>query len=338
MKVFKYILLGVNILFVLAGMYIAFTYADAGALRNIILIFTAAFLVLNCGNYYYFRKRFIGFTNEICKSTEKILQGESIRELQNQETLTSKIVTELEKVENILKYQYAESEKEKSELQGMISEITHQIKTPVSNIQMYHEMLLSPDTTTAEAQEFLRIIQQQLGRLEFLLETLIKASRLENDMIQLEMENSRIVDTLAVAVNNVIQKAEKKKIDILVECRTSIQVMHDTKWTAEAVENLLDNAIKYTPKNGKIELSVAAGEMYTEIKVKDNGKGIEAAHINDIFKRFYREKDVSKTEGLGLGLYLTRTIIVSQGGYVTVHSSPGKGSCFTICLPNHISI
>ena len=121
-----------------------------------------------------------------------------------------------------------------------------------------------------------------------------------------------------------------------MECRSSIQVYHDMKWTAEAIENVLDNAVKYTSENGKINISVNVGEMYTEIKVKDTGKGIEAAHINDIFKRFYREKSVSKVEGLGLGLYLARNIIALQKGYISVHSTVGKGSCFSICLPNRV--
>ena len=153
-------------------------------------------------------------------------------------------------------------------------------------------------------------------------------------MINLQMENSKIIETLAVAVNSVMQKAEYKRIDISVSCRPAIQVYHDMKWTAEAIENILDNAIKYTPENGKVLISVAVGEMYTVIKIKDTGKGIEAAHINDIFKRFYREKSSSKNEGLGLGLYLARNIINLQGGYISVYSSFGKGSNFSVCLPN----
>lgn len=291
-------------------------------------------MLTNLGSYFYFRRRFIGFSNEVCRNTEEILHGHSIKEQQNKETLTSKMIMELEKIEDIFSFQLAESQNEKRELQEMISELTHQIKTPASNIQMYCEMFSDPDISSEEAKQFVSVIKQQLGKLEFLLNVLVKSARLENDMINLQMENSRLIETLAVAVNSVMQKAEHKRIDISVSCRPAIQVYHDMKWTAEAIENILDNAIKYTPENGKVLIFVEVGEMYTVIKIKDTGKGIEAAHINDIFKRFYREKSSSKDEGLGLGLYLARNIINLQGGYISVHSSLGKGSNFSVCLPN----
>ena len=294
--------------------------------------------LINLGNYLYFRRRFICFSNEMCQNTEKILHGHSIKHQQNKETLTSKMIMELQKVQDIFSFQLAESRREKKELQEMISELTHQIKTPASNIQIYCEMFSDPDISSVEAKRFVSIIQQQLEKLKFLLDVLVKSSRLETDMINLQMEHSRMIETLAIAVNNVIQKAEHKKIHISVSCRPDIQVYHDIKWTAEAIENILDNAIKYTPENGKVVISVTVGEMYTEININDTGKGIEASHINDIFKRFYREKSSSKDQGLGLGLYLARNIITLQGGYISVHSFLGKGSRFSVCLPNRISI
>lgn len=323
-----------DVLLLFAGMYIVLTMVQNTTIQYMLVIIILSLVLINLGNYFYFRRRFIGFSNEMCRNTEEILHGHSIKEQQNKETLTSKMIMELEKIEDIFSFQLAESQNEKREIQEMISELTHQIKTPASNIQMYCEMFSDPDISSEEAKQFVMIIKQQLGKLEFLLDVLVKSSRLENDMINLQMENSRLIETLAVAVNSVMQKAEYKRIDISVSCRPAIQVYHDMKWTAEAIENILDNAIKYTPENGKVLISVEAGEMYTIIKIKDTGKGIEAAHINDIFKRFYREKSSSKDEGLGLGLYLARNIINLQGGYISVHSSLGKGSNFSVCLPN----
>lgn len=333
-KIGKYLLLLLYVLLLLTGMRLALA---ENKLANYMLFFLILSLgLINLGSYCYFRRRFIRFSDEVCQSTEKILQGHSILQQQNKETLTSKMVMELEKAEDIFSYQLAESRREKSELQKMISELTHQIKNPAANIQMYCEMFADPDISPEEERQFAAVIQQQLAKLGFLLDALVKSSRLEKDMINLQMENSRIVETLALAVNNVIQKAEQKKIEIAVSCRPAIQVYHDMKWTAEAIENILDNAVKYTPENGKVRISVEAGEMYTVIKITDTGKGIEAAHCNDIFKRFYREKSSSKEEGLGLGLYLARNIITLQGGYLSVHSSLGKGSSFSVCLPNRM--
>ena len=334
MKICKYMLIFLNVLLFFTGMYIVLTMVEKITVQYMLVFIILSFMLTNLGSYFYFRRRFIGFSNEVCRNTEEILHGHSIKEQQNKETLTSKMIMELEKIEDIFSFQLAESQNEKRELQEMISELTHQIKTPASNIQMYCEMFSDPDISSAEAKQFVMVIKQQLGKLEFLLDVLVKSSRLENDMINLQMENSRLIETLAVAVNSVIQKAEHKRIDISVSCRPAIQVYHDMKWTAEAIENILDNAIKYTPENGNVLISVEVGEMYTVIKIKDTGKGIEAAHINDIFKRFYREKSSSKDEGLGLGLYLARNIINLQGGTIFVHSSLGKGSNFFVCLPN----
>ena len=129
------------------------------------------------------------------------------------------------------------------------------------------------------------------------------------------------------------READRKNIDISVDCAPSVMFLHDEKWTAEAIENILDNAVKYTQQRGNVSIHVVSGEMYTEIKIKDTGKGIPPEHYNDIFKRFYREKSVVRDEGLGLGLYIARSIIVRQGGHIIVRSAKGKGSCFSLFLP-----
>lgn len=291
-------------------------------------------LFINLCCYLYYRRRFIRLSSEICRYAEQVMGGRHVPGQQNQETITSKVLMELEKLETATAFQLEESKKQKKELQEMISEITHQIKTPLSNLKMYCEMLSEEGASFSRQSN--EVMKSQLIKLEFLLDTLLKASRLETDMIRLEPENSRVLETLAAAVNNVMRKAEIKKIEISVDCRPCVLLFHDRKWTAEAIENILDNAVKYTPENGSIHISVHPGEMYTEIRIQDTGKGIAPAHINDIFKRFYREKSVSQTEGLGLGLYLARYIIALQKGYISVRSTPGKGSRFSVCLPNRI--
>lgn len=301
--------------------------------------------VLFCGLtslciYFHFRRQFVRLSSDLCRYAEQVMQGESVPDQQNQETLTSKVVMELEKMERMTALRLEESRREKQQLLEMISEITHQIKTPLSNLRMYCEMLSEEEmplfSAASDSVSAARAPEQQLIKLEFLLDTLLKASRLETDMIHPDMENRRILDTLAAAVNNIIHKAELKNIEISVDCRSSVQVCHDRKWTAEAIENILDNAVKYTPENGSIRILVRVGEMYSEIRIQDTGRGIEPAHINDIFKRFYREKSVSQEEGLGLGLYLARYIITLQKGYIAVRSAPGEGSCFSVCLPNRV--
>ena len=127
--------------------------------------------------------------------------------------------------------------------------------------------------------------------------------------------------------------AEKKEIAVSVDCPEDLTVSHDSKWTSEALFNLLDNAVKYTPAGGKIAVSVVLWEMYVEIKVTDTGKGISESNQAAIFRRFYREEEVHEQQGVGIGLYLAREIVTRQGGYIKVVSEPGKGSEFSIMLP-----
>lgn len=292
------------------------------------------FSALDIGFYLYFRRKFVMFSEEILWNTRRIMGNETdwpAYRGYNRETLASKVVMELEKTEDILRNRVLESEQEKERLQKTISEIAHQIKTPLSNICMYHDML--SDTSEEEAEKFRGIIGQQLEKLEFLIDSLIKSSRLESDMIKLNMENSSIFHILELAVNDIVHKADRKKIELSIRCSPDAAAFCDVKWTAEAIGNILDNAVKYTPERGNIYMDASLGEMYTEIRVQDTGKGIASAHYNDIFKRFYRESSVSKEEGLGLGLYIARNIIMLQGGYIMVHSVLGQGSCFSVFLP-----
>ena len=161
----------------------------------------------------------------------------------------------------------------------------------------------------------------------------IKTSRLETGIISLEKKKQPIYDTLASALGGILLNAEKKNIEVFVHCPESIEVAHDKKWTGEALFNILDNAVKYTPEGGEIRVKAEKWEMYLKIDISDNGKGIPEKHHAEIFKRFYRESEVHDIDGIGIGLYLTREIITMQGGYVKVTSGSQMGSTFSVFLP-----
>ena len=134
-------------------------------------------------------------------------------------------------------------------------------------------------------------------------------------------------------MSGIVYAADNKQIGVSVDCPENLTVAHDSKWTTEALFNLLDNAVKYTPVGGKIAVSVKQWEMYVEIKVTDTGKGISESNQAAIFRRFYREEEVHEQPGVGIGLYLAREIVTRQGGYIKVISTLGKGSQFSIMLP-----
>lgn len=333
MRFFKITLIVANVIVLVIGCGFLLIRFPKSSEQMVLLVILLLLGLWNCLFFCYFRKRFIQFSEEVCRKAERIMRCEEELLQSNKETLMSKVAMELEKMEDVVQNRMVRSEEEKAKLQKTISEISHQLKTPLSNIQMYHDMISDPELTGEEEKRFRGIIRQQLEKLEFLIDSLMKSSRLESDMIKLNIEENSVFHTLEIAVNGILQKADRKNIDIVIDCRQTIRVPHDVKWTAEAVGNILDNAVKYTENRGKMSLCVVSGEMYIEIQVRDTGKGIAREHYNDVFKRFYRETSVSKEEGLGLGLYIARNIIALQGGYIMVRSEVGKGSCFSIFLP-----
>lgn len=218
----------------------------------------------------------------------------------------------------------------------MVSDISHQTKTPIANIKVYLE-ILQAEASSAREREFLSNMERQTEKLVFLLQSMIKMSRLETGSIQIQQQEAELIDTLEHAVAAIVPKAEKKQIRLSVDCDTQIKLFHDPKWTEEAVFNLLDNAVQYTEPGGSIHLSVTGQELFTKISVQDTGKGIAQERQAQIFTRFYREPEVHDIEGIGIGLYLTRRIAELQDGYVEVHFISGQGSEFRLYLPNESS-
>ena len=218
-------------------------------------------------------------------------------------------------------------------MQELISDISHQVKTPIANLQMVNATLLEQPVTEEKRQEFLLASSGQLEKLDFLMQAMIKTSRLETGVIALDRKVQPIYNTLAAALGGILLNAEKKNIHVSVECPPDILLAHDKKWTSEALFNILDNAVKYTPADGTLQVSVQSWELYVKIDITDSGKGIAESRQGMIFKRFYREEEVHDVEGIGIGLYLAREIISMQGGYIKVTSALGSGSTFSVFLP-----
>lgn len=249
------------------------------------------------------------------------------------DTLKGKTEDKLLRLSHIWQQKNEAAGKEQKKIKELISDISHQTKTPVANIKLYMEMLKS-ETDPEKLQEFLENIQNQTEKLDFLMESMIKMSRLETGIIEIKQEKSNLFSTLGNAVSAIVPKAEQKEITLSVDCKENVSVSHDTKWTEEAIFNLLDNGVKYTKTGGSISISVTPQEIYTKISIKDTGKGIAKERQAQIFTRFYREPEVHDQEGIGVGLYLARKIITLQKGYIEVRSQVDKGSEFLIYLPN----
>ena len=281
-----------------------------------------------------FGKRLSEFTSVLCQTLDHMIEGNEVPlRPEDSETTLARICHRLSRLYQIMQENRRKVDEERQELQSLISDISHQVKTPVSNLKMAADTLLEKPVSEAERIDFIRGIRSQTDKLDFLFQALAKTSRLETGVIQLEKKPGRLFDTVAQAMSGIVYAAEKKEIVVSVDCPEDLTVFHDSKWTSEALFNLLDNAVKYTSAGGKIAVSVVLWEMYVEIKVTDTGKGISESNQAAIFRRFYREEEVHDQQGVGIGLYLAREIVTRQGGYIKVVSELGQGSEFSIMLP-----
>ncbi|BCN32681.1 sensor histidine kinase [Anaeromicropila herbilytica] len=228
--------------------------------------------------------------------------------------------------------------KEKESTKELVSDISHQLKTPVAALKTSFE-ILQQDLSAEERIEFTQRCNVQILGIENLLGALINISRMEAGMIEIQLVNQCLFDTMLEAINRVYEKAKEKHIEIEFEAKEELKgigIPHDKKWLCEAFINLLENAIKYSNQNKKIILSMIKMVTFLRVEICDEGIGIPQEEYNQIFQRFYRgnSAQIRKESGSGIGLYLTREIISRHHG--TIRVEPGlnkKGSKFIIQLP-----
>lgn len=220
---------------------------------------------------------------------------------------------------------------EKEKIKSLIADISHQTRTPLANILLYAQLLAERELA-GEDQRCVSALKEQAEKLQSLIDALVKISRLEAGVLTLHPVNGPLFPMLEGAVRQFAPRAAEKGIALTL-ASTDAAAAFDPKWTAEAVCNLLDNAVKYTPDGGSVSVRVVPYEMFCRIDVTDTGPGIPEEEQPKIFRRFYRSAAVRTAEGVGVGLYLARQIVEGQGGYVKVSSRPGEGAVFSLCLP-----
>lgn len=225
-------------------------------------------------------------------------------------------------------------QRQRESIQRLLSDISHQTKTPLANLKLYSSLLMEEELTPRQREQA-QVILQQSEKLSFLIETLVKLSRLETDVLAVTPKSQPLSPLLERAASQAKAAAEQKGIalQLHLQQQAEMKALYDLRWTAEALGNLLDNAVKYTPPGGCIQVSATQYELFCRIDVRDNGIGIAEEEQAQIFGRFYRGRQVREQEGLGIGLYLAREIAQKQGGYLKLSSRPGQGSTFSLYLP-----
>lgn len=220
---------------------------------------------------------------------------------------------------------------EKEKIKELLADISHQTKTPIANILLYSQ-LLEEQKLPEESMDCVVALRGLAEKLSFLIASLVKLSRLETGVFTLHPISRAIAPMLEEAAGQLAPKAAIKGIRITTDL-TEASAIFDYKWTTEALCNLLDNAIKYTPEGGSIQVSAKEYDLFCRIDVADTGMGISETEQAKIFLRFYRSPSVCEQDGVGIGLYLTRQILAGQGGYIKVISSLNSGSVFSVFLP-----
>ncbi len=293
-----------------------------------VMVLISIIILLICfAVFLYFR------TSRILKSIDKMLDSAidgNFSESDFSETRLSKLEAKMRRYLSAGKTAHGKIEDERNSIKALVSDISHQTKTPISNISLYTE-LLGEKPLDEESRTLLDNIKNQSDKLNFLIQSLVKISRLENGIITAVPTENKVKDLLERMDG--IDAAEKKGVAFTFADIPNITAVFDLKWTAEAISNLIDNAVKYTPAGGSVTVSATEYEMFVKIDISDTGIGMTEEETAKAFTRFYRSPRVHDDCGVGIGLYLAREILSRQGGYIKVKSEIGHGSTFSVFLP-----
>lgn len=269
--------------------------------------------------------------NEITKYIEEINRGNyKLNIEENTEDELSILKNELYKITIMLKEVAENSQKDKTTLKDSLSDISHQIKTPITSILIMLDNILSDENMPEDIKkDFIKDIKREIVNIKFLVESILKLSKIDSNSIKFIKKEVFIKDIINEAVKNVSMLSELKNIEIIVSGDDSIKTICDLKWQVEAITNILKNCIEHSYENRKIYINYNQNNMYTELKIEDNGTGIDAKDLPHIFERFYKGKN-SSSDSVGIGLALSKSIIESNNGYIQVDSKLNKGTTFII--------
>lgn len=293
-----------------------------------ILLLGISVLSLTAAGIMY--RKTSGIMKRMDEMVEDAMEG-TLSEEEYDESRLSRLEAKLYRYLCSGKMQRQKMVSEQDAIKMLVSDISHQTKTPIANLLLYAQLLCEKEGLDENARSIVYQIEGQAEKLSFLVQSLIKTSRLENGIVSVVPGRNSIREL----VGQIVCPAEAQEKNIAFEVEDEIpdvQAYFDLKWTLEALSNIIDNGIKYTPKDGKVSVCVREYEMFVRIDVKDTGIGISEEDSAKIFTRFYRSANVRNEKGVGIGLYLAREILSREGGYIKVSSEVGMGSIFSVFL------
>lgn len=270
--------------------------------------------------------------NEVYNGAEKIIKGEySLRLGEYRDGELGKLSTSFNKMSSIIENTFDTLKKEKGFLKNTMQDISHQLKTPLSSLKIFNELLLNQSVKDEKTlNEFLHESQKQLDKMEWLIINLLKMAKLDAGAIEFKNRNSSIEETINESVNLLKPMYTVKNQKMIVESSDKAYFAHDRKWLIEAFGNIIKNCIEHTDDEGKIKITIYNSPIMVKVSIGDNGAGISKEDLPHIFERFYKGKGVYNKNSTGIGLSLAKSIIENQGGFITVKSVIGVGTTFNI--------
>lgn len=270
--------------------------------------------------------------DQIAEILEDFKQGKLDSNKDLDDRVDSRIAFLLEEIRREIRDTTHREKTENNQVKGLISDISHQLRTPLANIRMYEELLEETGNFREEERIFLRNIREAALKSQWLLKNLVNVSRLETGVIAFEAEGKFLRETLVEAVEEILGLAREKRIRVVLEDFQDIRVLQNRRWTREVFTNILENALKYSPPDTEIRIAVRRQVSYAAVAIRDQGIGIPKEERRHIFERFYRCRNVEDETGSGLGLYLARLILLKESGNITAGEADGGGSVFTVYL------
>ncbi len=278
------------------------------------------------------RKREVGRITEYIKEINRKNYDLSIEE--NSEDDISLLKNEIYKTTVMLKEQSENSQMDKENLKDSLSDISHQLKTPLTSIMVMLDSITDDADMPAEIRmDFLNDIRRETSSISFLVQSILTLSKLDADSIVFKSNPESVSKIIEASITSVAVLAELKEVALSGGCDESIKINCDFKWFCEAITNIVKNCIEHTGKGGEVNIVCEQNKLYTKIIIEDNGSGIAQKDLPHIFERFYKGCN-SSDDSVGIGLALAKAIIEKSGGYIGADSEPGKGTKFSILCSN----
>ncbi|HEX3043296.1 MAG TPA: HAMP domain-containing sensor histidine kinase [Bacillota bacterium] len=296
------------------------------------LILLAPMLLLFFLVYLIF-KNFYQALRQTTEAASRIVDGDFTAKLKEEsEGEFAKLGHQFNQMSKRLELTLEQLQREKIYLKNLISDISHQLKTPLSSIKMFNELLLEGAMDERARVGFLEKSSQQIERMEWLIKNLLLLARIDAGTLEFKMINQPLLPALETVVTSLKPKWEEKDINVILENTDDchVQLPHDREWLEEALSNILKNGIEHTAPGGNIKIQFQSSAVMVKITITDTGRGISETDLPHIFERFYQCRNNAPISGTGIGLTLAKSIIEGMDGMISVSSVLGKGTSFTI--------